>query len=55
MWLSYAAIPNYTADFYRITVNLVDFFSIIYFILSLLFGLISIVVLDKLGLKIPVS
>ena len=54
MWLSYAPIPDITADFYNITLNQVDWFSIIYFITSLVIGLVSIFILDTFGLKVSV-
>ena len=55
MWLSFAAIPNYTAKYYNIAVSDVDWFSVVYFIVSLLVGFISIGILDVFGLKVSVS
>ena len=55
MWLTYAPIPNYTARYYNISVSDVDWFSISYFLVSLLMGLVSIYVLDTVGLKVSVS
>ena len=55
MWLSFAPIPNYTARYYDVSVSDVDWFSIVYFIVSLLVGFVSIGILDTFGLKVSVS
>lgn len=55
MWLSFSPVPSLTAIYYGITLSDVDMFSIIFFILSLVMGLVAIFLLDKFGLKIPVS
>jgi FLVCR family MFS transporter 7 len=54
MWLTYSPIPQYTAEFYGITTDDVDWFSNSYFIASLVVGFISIAVLDICGLRIAV-
>ena len=55
MWLSYAPIPQYTADYYHISLSEVDWFSQSYFIASLVVGFISIAILDIFGLRTAVS
>lgn len=55
MWLSFAPIPNYTAHYYNVEVSDVDWFSVVYFIVSLVVGFISIGILDTFGLKVSVS
>ena len=55
MWLSFAPIPNYTARYYNVEVGDVDWFSIIFFLASLVVGFISIAVLDIFGLRVSVS
>lgn len=55
MWLTYAPIPNQTADFYDISVNQVDWFSISYFIVSLTIGLVAIWLIERAGLQFAVS
>ena len=55
MWLSYAPIPNYTARYYNVAVSDVDWFSVVYFIVSLVVGFVSIGVLDTFGLRVSVS
>ena len=50
MWLTYAPIPDKTATFYNITSQQVDFFSISFFITSLIVGFFSMFVLDTCGL-----
>ncbi len=55
MWLSFSPVPALTAVYYGITVNEVDMFSIIFFIVSLVVGFVAIILLDKVGLKASVS
>jgi len=55
MWLTFAPIPDFTARYYNVPEDNVDWFSVVYFIVSLLMGLFSIVVLDTWGLKVSVS
>jgi hypothetical protein len=55
MWLTFAPIPNYTAVFYGISLDQVDWFSISYFVVSLLIGFVAIAVLDVFGLRVAVS
>lgn len=50
MWLTYAPIPAKTMEFYKITSLQVDFFSISFFITSLVVGFFSMYVLDTRGL-----
>ena len=54
MWLTFAPIPDRTAVYYNVSVNAVDWFSITYFIVSLVIGFFSIYVLDTYGLKVSV-
>jgi len=55
MWLTFAPIPQYTAVFYGISVDQVDWFSIAYFVVSLLTGFLAIAILDIFGLRASVS
>ena len=55
MWLSFAPIPDYTAKYYNVEISDVDWFSVVYFIVSLLVGFVSIGVLDTFGLKVSVG
>ena len=55
MWLSFAPIPNYTARYYDVEVSAVDWFSIIFFLASILVGFVSIAILDTFGLRLSVS
>ena len=54
MWLTFAPVPSYTASYYNITEGDVDWFSMAYFVVSLVTGFVSIYVLDTLGLKVAV-
>ncbi len=55
MWLTFAPIPQYTAVYYSISLSQVDWFSIAYFVVSLLTGFLAIAILDVFGLKVSVS
>ena len=55
MWLTYSPIPNLVADFYHISVSDVDWFSMSYFVTSLVVGFISIAILDVFGLRLAVG
>ena len=55
MWLTFAPIPYYTAVFYGVSVEKVDWFSISYFVVSLLTGFVAIAILDVFGLRVSVS
>ena len=54
MWLTSAPVPSYTASYYNISEDDVDWFSMAYFVVSLVTGFVSIYVLDTLGLKVAV-
>ena len=55
LWLTFAAIPNETAEFYHISLQQVDWFSITYFIIGFAFGFVGIMVIDDVGLRFAVS
>lgn len=55
MWLTFAPIPNYTAALYDITASQVDWFSISFFVVTLLVGFVAIAILDIFGLRVSVS
>ena len=54
MWLTFAPIPEFTAAYYRVSVDDVNWFSLSFFLVSLVVGLLSIVVLDTAGLRVSV-
>ena len=54
MWLTFAPVPSYTANYYNVSEDDVDWFSMAYFVVSLVTGFVSIYVLDTLGLKVAV-
>ena len=54
MWLTFAPVPSYTASYYNVSEDDVDWFSMAYFVVSLVTGFVSIYVLDTLGLKVAV-
>lgn len=54
MWLTFAPIPNFTASYYNLPLSSVDWFSIVFFAVSLVVGFISIFILNKWGLKVSV-
>ena len=55
LWLTFAPIPDFTAKFYNVSEDNVNLFSLVFFVVSLVIGLFSIVVLDTWGLKVSVS
>lgn len=55
MWLTFAPIPNYTAALYGITASQVNWFSISFFVVTLLVGFVAIAILDIFGLRVSVS
>ena len=55
LWLTFAPIPDFTAEFYNVSEDDVNLFSLVFFVVSLVIGLFSIVVLDTWGLKVSVS
>ena len=55
MWLTFAPIPDYTSKYYNISLSKVDWFSLVYFTVSLVMGFISIYILNKFSLKVSVS
>ncbi|XP_065882993.1 solute carrier family 49 member A3-like isoform X2 [Dysidea avara] len=54
LWLTFAAIPNETAEFYHISLQQVDWFSITYFIIGFAFGFVGIMVIDDVGLRFAI-
>ena len=55
MWLTFAPIPNYTAVLYGVSLDRVDWFSLSYFVVSLVIGFVAIATLDIFGLRVSVS
>jgi len=55
MWLTYAPIPDFVMSFYSISRTDVDWFSVVFFIVSVVVGFVGIFILDTWGLKISVS
>ena len=55
MWMTYAPIPGVSMKFYGISSTEVDWFSISFFIVSLIVGFFSMFILDTFGLAPSVS
>ena len=51
MGLTYSPIPQYTAQYYSITVDEVNWFSEDFFVVSVVMGFVTIVILDVFGLR----
>lgn len=51
LWLSFAPVADYTASYYKKSVDAINWLSIVYLICYLLFGLVTIWILDVLGLR----
>ena len=55
MWLTFAPIPEFSAAFYGVSRSEVDWFSVAFFVVSIIVGFVGIFILDTWGLKISVS
>lgn len=55
IWLSYAPIADYTADYYNTNTDSVNYLSLVYMIASAAFGAVSAFILDYMGLRAGVS
>ena len=55
MWLTFAPIPDLTAQYYQVSESDVNMFSIVYFVVSMVIGLVGIIVIEYFGLKVAVS
>lgn len=55
MWLTFAPIPDFTAAYYNVSLDRVDWFSMAFFVVSLVVGFLSIYILERFGLKVMVS
>ena len=55
MWLTFAPIPDLTAQYYQVPESDVNMFSIVYFVVSMVIGLVGIIVIEYFGLKVAVS
>jgi len=51
IWLSYAPIADYTAEYYNTSPDTVNYLSLVYMIASAVFGGISAFILDYMGLR----
>ena len=51
-WLTFAPVPFDTAEYYGITVNQVDLFSVIFMVVSIPVGILCIYLVDKIGLRL---
>lgn len=51
LWLSFAPIADYTAQYYSTTLNAINWLSVVYLLCYLLFGLPTMWILDVLGLR----
>ena len=55
MWLTFAPVPSFVANYYDMPLSSVDWFSMVFFAVSLVVGFVSIFILNKWGLKVSVS
>ena len=55
IWLSFAPIADHTAHFYNTIPDTVNYLSLVYMVVSAVFGAGSAYLLDKLGLRTGVS
>ena len=53
-WLTFAPIPFESADYFGVTVNQIDVFSIIFMVVGIPVGLLAIYLVDKIGLRVSI-
>uniref|UniRef100_A0ACB8ESD0 Uncharacterized protein n=1 Tax=Sphaerodactylus townsendi TaxID=933632 RepID=A0ACB8ESD0_9SAUR len=51
LWLTFAPVADKTAEHFHITLDIVNWLSLVYLVISVPFGLVAIWMLDTLGLK----
>lgn len=55
LWLTFAPVADKTAVYFHISLEMVNWLSIVYLLISIPFGLVATWVLDSLGLRCAVS
>lgn len=55
LWLTFAPVADKTAGCFHTSLDMVNWLSLVYLILSVPFGLIAMWILDSVGLKCAVS
>uniref|UniRef100_A0A8D0GUR6 Solute carrier family 49 member 3 n=1 Tax=Sphenodon punctatus TaxID=8508 RepID=A0A8D0GUR6_SPHPU len=55
IWLTFAPVADKTAAHFHISMDMVNWLSTVYLLLSIPFGLVATWVLDSIGLKCAVS
>lgn len=55
LWLSFAPVADTIAQYFSLSTNQVNWLSLVYFVVSIPFGLVAIWVLDSVGLRWAVS
>jgi len=50
-WLTFAPVPSESAQYFDVTINQIDLFSIIFMIVGIPVGILAIYLVDKIGLK----
>ncbi len=54
-WICFAAVTNITADYYDVTVDDVNWLSLIYLVVTVPIGFVASWAIDTLGLRAAVS
>lgn len=55
LWLTFAPVADQTAAYFHISLEMVNWLSIVYLLISIPFGLVATWVLDSVGLRCAVS
>lgn len=55
LWLTFAPVADKTAAYFSISLEMVNWLSIVYLLISIPFGLVATWVLDSVGLRCAVS
>ena len=55
IWITFASIVNYAAVYYEVTETKINWFSLVFFVFSVISSLPSFWLIDKYGLRVGVS
>ncbi|KAJ8025986.1 Solute carrier family 49 member A3 [Holothuria leucospilota] len=53
-WINFAAITNFSAEYYSATTDQINWLSIVYLVVSIPIGFVSIWVMDNLGIRVTI-
>lgn len=54
-WINFAAITNFSAEYFNATTDQINWLSIVYLVVTIPVGFLSIWVMDNLGIRATVT